>query len=152
MCVYPGCKQMIVSSAQYVRKKTCLVKVAHNVQVKQVHQARFINHVFTLDKAPLPCSQGIYTNKLPRSPYVVIVIVPVLGTINHFRSRYPWDLRDSLISTPRYPWDLYWQDSVVSAHQVPWALAGPSLFSPPCTLGTGRARSFEPPQVPGGLT
>ena len=43
-------------------------------------------------------------------------------------------------------WD--WQDSVVSAHQVPWGLAGLIPFRPPGTLWAGRAQSFQPPRYP----
>ena len=58
-----------------------------------------------------------------------------------------------MISDRRHPcgtWD--WRDSVVSAHQVPWGLAGLSPFSPPDTKypGDWRDSGLSGPQVPYG--
>ena len=57
-----------------------------------------------------------------------------------------------MISDRRHPcgtWD--WRDSVVSAHQVPWGLAGLSPFSPAGTLGTGDTQVLQAPKAPWGL-
>ena len=132
----------------------------------QVHQARFSLHVLRCLNLRLLAAR-VYTqiHYLHRSAY--IVRAPRL-VLEHTQSLQVWRFRQRKtyytsppdtfsfvrfalsippsVQAPRYPMD--WRDSVLSAPQVPWGLAGLIPFRPPCTLRSGGTHSFQAPRYP----